>query len=63
MTTIHADSPRGAFDQIAFMAMQADANLSRADVIDYARRVIDVVVQLTRASGHRAIAGIEFLRA
>lgn len=63
MTTIHADSPHGAFDQIAFMAMQAGANLNRADVIDYARRVIDVVVQLTRANGHRAIAGIEFLRA
>lgn len=62
MTTIHADSPRGAFDQIAFMAMQAGTNLTRADVIDYARGVIDVVVQLTRANGARAIAGIEFLR-
>jgi type IV secretion system protein VirB11 len=60
MTTVHADSPRGAFDQIAFMAMQAGTNLTRADVLDYARGVIDVVVQLTRASGTRAIAGIEF---
>jgi type IV secretion system protein VirB11 len=60
MTTVHADSPRGAFDQIAFMAIQAGANLSRADVIDYARGVIDVVVQLSRSSGKRTIEGIEF---
>lgn len=60
MTTVHADSPRGAFDQIAFMALQAGTNLTRADVIEYARSVIDVVVQLTRAGGRRAIAGIEY---
>lgn len=60
MTTIHADSPRGAFDQIAFMAMQAGTNLTRPDVIDYARRVIDVVVQLTRAHGTRTLGAIEF---
>ncbi len=29
MTTVHADSPRGAFDQIAFMALQAEL-ISRA---------------------------------
>lgn len=60
MTTVHADSARGAFDQIAFMVMQAGTNLTRADVLEYARGVIDVVVQLTRANGSRAIAGIEF---
>lgn len=60
MTTVHADSPRGAFDQIAFMALQARTNLTRSDVIDYARTTIDVVVQLTRAGGRRRIAAIEF---
>jgi type IV secretion system protein VirB11 len=62
MTTVHADSPRGAFEQIAFMTLQARTNLTRGDIIEYARSVIDVVVQLTRAGGRRAIAGIEFLR-
>jgi type IV secretion system protein VirB11 len=62
MTTVHADSPKGAFDQIAFMALQAGTNLTRSDIIDYARSVIDIVVQLTRAGGRRAIAGIEFTR-
>ncbi|QGZ96825.1 P-type DNA transfer ATPase VirB11 [Terricaulis silvestris] len=61
MTTVHADSPRGAFDQIAFMAMQAGTNLTRTDVLEYARGVIDVVVQLSRANGNRAITGIEFV--
>ncbi len=60
MTTVHADSPHGAFEQIAFMALQAGTNLSRADIIDYARGVIDIVVQLTRAGGKRRIAGVEF---
>lgn len=60
MTTVHADSPRGAFDQIAFMALQAGTNLTRSDIVDYARSVIDIVVQLTRAGGSRAIEGIEF---
>jgi type IV secretion system protein VirB11 len=62
MTTVHADSPRGAFDQIAFMALQAGTNLTRGDIVDYARSVIDIVVQLTRAGGRRAIAGIEFAK-
>ena len=30
ITTVHADSPRAAVDQIALMVMQAGANLSRA---------------------------------
>jgi type IV secretion system protein VirB11 len=62
MTTIHADSPQGAFDQIALMAMQARLNLSRNDVLDYARSVIDIVVQLTRVGGKRRIEGVSFTR-
>jgi len=62
MTTIHADSPQGAFDQIALMAMQARLNLSRTDVLDYARSVIDVIVQLTRVGGKRRIEGVSFTR-
>jgi type IV secretion system protein VirB11 len=60
MTTVHADSPRGAIDQIAFMALQAGVNLSRTDVIDYAKTVIDVIVQLKRVSGKRAVSSIAF---
>lgn len=56
ITTVHADSPRGAFDQLAFMALQAGASLSRTEVIEYARETIDVVVQLDRAQGPRRVA-------
>jgi len=60
MTTVHADSPRGALDQIAFMALQAGVNLTRSDVIDYAREVIDVIVHLSRDHGRRVVSEIAF---
>jgi type IV secretion system protein VirB11 len=62
ITTVHADSPKGALDQLAFMALQAGLNLTRADVIDYARDVVDVIVQLSRVQGKRTISSIAFLR-
>ena len=37
LTTVHADSPEGALEQIAFMTLQAGLTLTRADVIDYAQ--------------------------
>jgi len=60
MTTVHADSPRGALEQIALMAMQARVNLSRNDVLDYAREVIDIIVQLSRVGGKRRVEGVSF---
>jgi type IV secretion system protein VirB11 len=49
-------------DQIAFMTLQAGLTLTRADVIDYARSVIDVVVQLSRVSGKRGVSQVVFHR-
>ena len=46
----------------AFMTLQAGLTLTRADVIDYARSVIDVVVQLTRTSGRRGVSQVVFHR-
>ncbi|MBL8549040.1 MAG: P-type DNA transfer ATPase VirB11 [Hyphomonadaceae bacterium] len=60
ITTVHADSPKGALDQIAFMTLQAGLTLTRADVLEYAQSVIDVIVQLTRAGGMRAVSDIVF---
>ncbi len=58
-STIHANSPRGALDQIALMAMQANIGLTRRETIEYAASVIDVVVQLDRGeAGKRGIAAI-----
>lgn len=63
LTTVHADSPQGALEQIAFMTLQAGLTLTRSDVIEYARGVIDVIVQLSRAQGRRQVAGVAFHRA
>lgn len=61
MTTVHADDPRGAVEQLALMALQAGANLRRQDVIDHVERVVDVFVQLHRQDGFRAVREIVFI--
>jgi type IV secretion system protein VirB11 len=61
-STIHANSPTAALEQLGLMVMQAGLGLSRSDTLAYARSVIDVVVQLSRRSGRREIAGILDLR-
>ena len=58
ITTVHADSPAGAVDQIALMVLQAGLNLGRGEIADYVRGVVDVFVQLTRKNGRRAISQI-----
>jgi type IV secretion system protein VirB11 len=57
-STVHANTPRGALDQIGLMAMQTGIGLTRAETLDYAASVIDVVVQLDRIDGRRGIAAI-----
>jgi type IV secretion system protein VirB11 len=58
-STVHANSPRGALEQIALMGMQANIGLSRSETIEYAASVIDVVVQLDRRGGKRGISAIQ----
>ena len=62
-STIHANNPLGALEQLGLMVMQAGLGLTRQDTIAYARSVIDVVVQLDRRSGQRTISEILDLRA
>jgi len=58
-TTIHANSPAGALEQLALMVMQSGLGLGRNDTIAYARSMIDVIVQLGRVEGRRRIVAIE----
>ena len=58
-STVHANSCRGALDQIALMAMQSGIGLNRRETVEYAASVIDLVVQLDRQGGQRGIAAIE----
>lgn len=60
MTTVHADDPAAAVDQLALMALQAGANLRRADVVEHVRRVVDVFVQLHRQNGVRTVQEVAF---
>ncbi len=58
MTTVHADSPERAIEQIALLVLQTGTNLSREDVHYYVRSSIDVFVQINRVSGERRITEI-----
>ena len=57
-STIHANSLRGALEQLALMVMQTGIGLTRSDTIAYAASVIDVIVQLDRSEGKRGISAI-----
>ncbi|MBX7495205.1 P-type DNA transfer ATPase VirB11 [Qipengyuania sp. 6B39] len=58
-STIHANSLRGALEQLSLMVMQTGIGLTRSDTISYAASVIDVIVQLGRDnSGKRGISQI-----
>jgi len=57
-STIHANSLRGALEQLSLMVMQTGIGLTRSDTIAYAAGVIDVLVQLGRQDGKRGITAI-----
>ncbi|MCA6298554.1 MAG: P-type DNA transfer ATPase VirB11 [Phenylobacterium sp.] len=61
ITTIHADSPAGALDQIGLLALTSGLELGWDKVQAYVSRVIDVVVQIERSGGVRRISDIQFL--
>lgn len=55
LTTIHADSPERALDQLALLVLQAGIGLGWDDAQRYIRRSLDLVVQLSRKDGVRVI--------
>jgi type IV secretion system protein VirB11 len=58
MTTIHADSPVRAIEQLALLVLQAGSRLGRDDVRHYVRESIDLFVQLEREAGRRKVAQV-----
>ncbi len=60
ITTIHADSPHGAYEQIALMALQAGMPLTRSETISYVRSIIDIAIHVVREGGGRRISEIMF---
>lgn len=60
ITTVHANSPRGAVEQLALMSLMAGTELRRAELVDYVESVVDVFVQLGRHHGARIVTGLHF---
>ena len=60
ITTVHADSPAGALDQIAMLALTSGLDLGWSQLMTYVERVIDVVVQMEGSGGKRRIVDVRF---
>lgn len=61
LSTVHADTPQGCFEQLVFMVMQSGTTLSRQDIITYIKSVIDIIVQIGRDEmGRRYIEDIYY---
>ena len=55
ISTIHADSPVLALERLALMVMRVGTRQTRQDVLEYASRTIDVIIQVGRRSGRRGV--------
>ncbi|WP_271894184.1 P-type DNA transfer ATPase VirB11 [Candidatus Phyllobacterium onerii] len=64
MSTVHADTPLGAYEQLAMMVQQGgmSAGYSKQDLISYIQMVIPVVIQLRREGGRRGVSEIYYAR-
>jgi type IV secretion system protein VirB11 len=58
MTTVHADSPESAVEQLVMLVLQSGIKLGRDDVQHYVRQSVDVFVQLSRAGGRRSVDAV-----
>lgn len=58
LCTIHADSPRRAIDQMAMLVLQTGPRMGWDEIVEYVRRSIDVVVQLSRHGGRRIVSEV-----
>ena len=61
ITTIHADSPGLAFEQLMMMVMQAGLGITREQIKQYVEAIVDIVVQLKRGGkGKRFVSEVFF---
>jgi type IV secretion system protein VirB11 len=61
ISTLHADTPKMAFEQLKLMVMQAGLGMSPPEILGYIRNVIDIVVQLKKGTkGKRFVSEIYF---
>jgi type IV secretion system protein VirB11 len=55
LTTIHADSPLRAIDQLALLVLQTGMRMEWDHVIAYVKRSLDLIVQLKRTAAGRTV--------
>ncbi len=61
VSTLHADTPALAFEQLILMIMQAGLGITREQIREYVHNVVNVVVQLKRGErGRRFVSEIYF---
>ena len=60
ITTVHADTPSGAFEQLALMVMQAGLGLRRDEIVAYIRSVLPIVIQQRKLGGWRGTSEVYF---
>jgi type IV secretion system protein VirB11 len=59
ISTLHADTPQMALEQLKMMVMQAGLGMSPSEITSYIKNVIDIVVQLKRGEkGARYVSEI-----
>lgn len=61
LSTIHADSPARAIDQLALLVLQTGTRMHWDDVVKYITRSLGVIVQLGRSGGRRGIEQIQLI--
>lgn len=61
ISTLHADTPQMALQQLKLMVMQAGLGMPPDDIFNYIKNVVDIVVQLKRGEkGRRYVSEIYF---
>lgn len=58
ISTIHADSPERAIDQLALLLLQGGSNLGWESTVRQIHKAIDIIVQLERRNGKRIISRV-----
>ena len=51
ISTLHADTPKLALEQLILMIMQANLGITREQIKEYVEGVVNVIIQLKRGSG------------
>lgn len=63
MTTLHADSPERAIEQLALLVLQSHVGLRRDEIVAYVHSAVDIIVQLNRVNGDRRVTSLRWISA